>query len=252
MKKNIGITLALMLVLTACSSPSLTPSPEPLETQVVVTEVPGEAPPATEIPTENIPDPTEPPAETSAPQSGSNPITYQIVPGESTVTYQVGEVFINQGNVFKVAVGITPQVSGEIYANPQNPQNSTLGPIQVDVSQFKSDSDRRDNAIRNRFLESAVYPTVTFQATSIEGLPEIYQDGQELQLQINGDLTIREMTRPVQFAVKLVHSDNTFTGEATTTILMSDFGFGPIDLAGILKTEDEVKVSLQFVARPAG
>jgi hypothetical protein len=31
---------------------------------------------------------------------------------------------------------------------------------------------------------------------------------------------------------------------------MSDFGFGPIDIAGILKTEDEAKVTLNFVARP--
>jgi len=71
-------------------------------------------------------------------------------------------------------------------------------------------------------------------------------------LQIDGDLTVRDVTRPVQFAVKLVHSENAFTGEATTNILMSDFEVGPIDLAGILKTEDEVKVTFKFVARPAG
>jgi hypothetical protein len=32
--------------------------------------------------------------------------------------------------------------------------------------------------------------------------------------------------------------------------LMSDFGFGPISLAGILNTEDEVKINFDFVARP--
>jgi hypothetical protein len=30
---------------------------------------------------------------------------------------------------------------------------------------------------------------------------------------------------------------------------MSEYGFGPIDILGILKTEDEVKVTIDFVAR---
>jgi hypothetical protein len=31
---------------------------------------------------------------------------------------------------------------------------------------------------------------------------------------------------------------------------MSDFGVGPITLAGMLQTQDDVKLSMQFVARP--
>jgi hypothetical protein len=29
---------------------------------------------------------------------------------------------------------------------------------------------------------------------------------------------------------------------------MSDFGFGPIDILGMLKTEDEVKILVEFTA----
>jgi len=32
---------------------------------------------------------------------------------------------------------------------------------------------------------------------------------------------------------------------------MSDFGFGPIQMAGVLGTENEVKINFEFVARPA-
>jgi hypothetical protein len=53
----------------------------------------------------------------------------------------------------------------------------------------------------------------------------------------------------VTFEVTLVGDGVTMTGEATTTILMSDFGFGPISIGGILNTEDEVKVTFAFVAR---
>jgi hypothetical protein len=46
--------------------------------------------------------------------------------------------------------------------------------------------------------------------------------------------------------------DNTIAGQATTTFLMSDFGFGPISIMGMLNTEDEVKITVDFVARPQG
>jgi polyisoprenoid-binding protein YceI len=162
----------------------------------------------------------------------------------------VAEVFINENNRLNVAIGVTSQIAGEITIDLNNPQNSHLGTITADISQFKSDSSRRDNAIRTRFLESARYPTVTFVPAQIEGLPASYQEGQEIALKISGDLTIRQTTRPVAFTVTVKLEGNTLSGQATTTILMSDFGFGPISIAGILKTEDQVKVTLRFVARP--
>jgi len=40
------------------------------------------------------------------------------------------------------------------------------------------------------------------------------------------------------------------SGEASTIILMSDFGVGPISILGILETEDEVKINFSFAANP--
>jgi polyisoprenoid-binding protein YceI len=176
--------------------------------------------------------------------------TFKIIPIESEVTYEVGEVFLNQNNRFNVAVGVTPEVSGEILVDRNNPQNSTIGLISVDISQFKSDSGMRDNAIRERFLESAKFPTVTFLPTDLQGLPESYEEGQSLVFQITGDATIRDITLPVTFDVTLVGEGDTLTGEAKAVILMSDFGFGPISIGGILNTEDEVNLIFTYVARP--
>lgn len=176
--------------------------------------------------------------------------SFQIIPGESQLTYEVGEVLINQDDRFNIAVGITPEVSGEIFVDRNNPHNSTIGPISVDISQYKSDSGMRDNAIQNRFLESAKFPIVTFIHTDIQGLPESYQEGQRVDFQVTGDTTIREVTLPVTFDVSLVGEGDMLTGEANAVILMSEFGFGPISIGGILNTEDEVNLRLKFVARP--
>ncbi len=243
MKRISLFVLSLAFLLAACSN-GTTPSVEPVATQAIPTMAQEAAPAeATAAPAA-----TEAPAVTEAPSSGMT--VYKLVPGEFVLQYEVGEVFLNQGNAFNMAVGRTPQVSGEISLDPAAPPSSSLGTITADVSQFTSDSNRRDGAIQGRFLESSKYPNVTFNATSIEGLPETYQDGQEITFKINGDLTIREETRPVTFDVKATLSGDTLSGEAVTTILMSDFGFGPISIAGILNTEDEAKVTLFFVARP--
>ena len=61
---------------------------------------------------------------------------------------------------------------------------------------------------------------------------------------------MRETTRPVTFDVTVSGTSQELSGEAGTTILMSDFGVGPISIAGILNTEDEVKLTFAFVARP--
>lgn len=174
---------------------------------------------------------------------------YVIVPSESPVTYRVGEVFFDKGNQFNVAVGTTNAVQGEVLIDRVNPRRSRVGAITVDISQFTSDRPRRDNAIRTDWLESQRYPMAVFTPTGIEGLPDTYTPGQEIPVQISGTLKIREVTRPSTFAVKLRLDGNTLTGEATTMILMTDFGFEPPSILGILKAQNEVKLEFHFVAR---
>jgi polyisoprenoid-binding protein YceI len=230
--KTIFLVLFTIL-LAACSTQT---------TQVPVTSAPTE-------PAQAQPEAT--PQEDIQPASPAAGVTtYKILPGESQLQYEVGEVFLNQDNRFNMAVGITTQVSGEITGDPQNPQEISFGTFTADISQFTSDSDRRDNAIRDRFLESARYPEVNFTITQVNGLPETYQEGEEIALQIVGDLRVRDVTKPTTFDALVMLEGDTLSGEASTTILMSDFGFGPISIAGILNTEDEVKVTLNFVARP--
>ncbi|MCL6552445.1 MAG: YceI family protein [Firmicutes bacterium] len=140
---------------------------------------------------------------------------------------------------------------GEIIIDRAAPRNSRVGTITVDISQFQSDSARRDNAIRERWLESARYPLATFTPTAIEGLPATYTDGQELRLKVTGDLRVRETTRRVTFDTTLKLEGTTLTGVATTQIRMTDFGFDPPAILGILRAENDVRLEFHIVARAA-
>lgn len=255
MLKLLILLTATTLLIAACGTQTPTglpveSTPSPIETETATYPEPQEppadsvypAPLTTDTPSDNLGE--------SYPAPEGDLETFKFIPGESQVSYEVGEVFLNQGNAFNVAVGITSEINGEISVDRQNPQNSSVGVVRVDISKFTSDSPRRDSTIRDRFLQSSQFPIVEFVPGEIQGLPETYQEGEEITFQILGNATIREVTRPVTFDVTMVGNGDTITGEATTTILMSDFGFGPISIAGILNTEDEVKVKLVFVARP--
>jgi len=243
MRKLLLLLVVPALLLASCSSQGTT-TPEPTEALAMPTE----AVPTVAVSTEMAPD--EPAStEPVAPVAGGA-VVYKLVTGESTASYEVGETFFNENNRFNLAIGVTSEVNGEVQIDLANPQNSQLGPITVDISQLQSDSRRRDGRIREQWLESSRYPIATFTPTSLEGLPSSYTEGQPINFKVTGDLTVREATQPVTFDVTATIQGGALIGSASTTILMSAFGVGPIEIAGMLGTEDEVKLTINFVARP--
>lgn len=177
-------------------------------------------------------------------------VRYAIVPNSSKATYQVQETFFGRG--LATATGSTGAVSGELTIDKQNPSKSTIGTITVDISKLTSDDSQRDNRIRGEWLESRKYPTATFVAKRLEGLPTTpYTDGQELTFKIVGDLTIRNVTKEVTFDAKGTIAGDTFNGSAATKFNMTDFGFNPPEVAGFLKAENGVALTLTIQAQRA-
>jgi polyisoprenoid-binding protein YceI len=190
-----------------------------------------------------VPSPTTPP-------DGSE--RYVVVPAESRAVYRAGEVFFGPSNRFNVAVGTTNAVQGEMWIDRSNPPRSRIGTITVDISTFKSDSNQRDRMIRTQWLESSRFPMAQFTPTAITGLPDAYVPGQELFVQIAGNLRVRQVTRSVTFATTLKLDGVALTGVASTRILMTDFGFAPPSLLGILKAQNQVTLEFHFTARATG
>ena len=175
---------------------------------------------------------------------------FAIVPSASSVTYRVGETFFEE-NRFNVAVGTTQSIQGDIFVDRANPTRSRVGPITIDISTFRSNSARRDRAIRDRWLESSRYPTAQFTPTAVHGLPALYRDGQDVPVQVLGNLRVRAVTRPVTFTGTVKLAGNMLTGTVQTAILMTDFGFDPPAILGMLKAENQVRLELQFTAKRA-
>jgi len=183
--------------------------------------------------------------------AGTSVERFVIDPSASEARYRVGETFINRNNQFNVAVGTTHGIQGQVLVDRSHPSLSRIGPITVDVGQLTSDSRRRDQAIQSQWLESARYPTAVFTSTSIDGLPDAYVDGRAVPVRIAGTLQVHGVTKPVTFTGTVTLAGQTLTGDATTNVLMTDFGFDPPSLLGILQAQNQVALEVQFTAQRA-
>ena len=176
---------------------------------------------------------------------------FVIDPSASEALYRVGETFFNRNNQFKVAVGTTHGIQGEILVDRGHPSQSRIGPITVDISGLASDSRRRDREIRSQWLESARYPTAVFTPTAIDGLPGAYVNGRAIPVRIAGNLEVHGVTKSVTFAGTVTLAGQSLTGDATATVLMTDFGFDPPSLLGFLQAQNQVELEIQFTAHRA-
>jgi hypothetical protein len=108
-----------------------------------------------------------------------------------------------------------------------------------------SDSRRRDNAIRRRWLESEKYAQAVFSPPTIQGLPETYVDGREMPLQGAGSLRDSGRDEAGHGRAPGGYPDRHYEHADQD----DEFGFEPPSILGMLKAEDRVVLDLQFTAR---
>ena len=236
--KNV-LLVGFLLFLVSCGTPTpavepspTTPTESAVEPTVVVADVAPTAAPA---------DPTAVAAEPAAVR------VFEIDSTQSSAAYAVEEIFFSDNRLF-TAVGLTNAVEGAFEVTSNGKPSGKVTRIRVDLRTLTSDSPRRDRAIRRQWLESDKYPYADFVSTGSLNLPESYTEGAQVTFTLVGDMTVRDVTKPVEWTVVGTLQGNTVTGEAKTVIKMSDIGFAAPDIGGVLKAEDEAALTVKFVA----
>lgn len=122
----------------------------------------------------------------------------------------------------------------------------------IDTASIQTKSEDRDNHLRSEdFFDVANYPQMVFKSTSITG------DGEDYE--ITGDLTIKDVTKPVTFKVEYNGKGTNPWGvdvygfEASTKINREEFGLtwnSTLETGGVLVSKD-VKISLDLQVNPA-
>lgn len=171
---------------------------------------------------------------------------FRITPGNgSEARYVVGERLVGTQ---QTTVGTTSVVGGDIVVDTVDASRSSVGEIVVNVEMFTSGSDLRDKRLRHDFLESTHYPFVRFRPTAMSGLPVELAQGEPIPITITGDLTVKETTSSVVFKGSVVLHVDHLTAEMSAVIRGSEFGVGPINIARLAHTDDEITLEFDLVA----
>lgn len=135
----------------------------------------------------------------------------------SVVQYRVKEVLFGQdAEATGTAHGIsgTAEITGSTVASVD---------VEVDMTTFESDESRRDGQFEGRIMNTSEFPTATFTRTDPIDLGSVPVDGEEITVDITGELTMHGVTNEVTFELTAKLSGSTFAANATIPITFSDY-----------------------------
>jgi polyisoprenoid-binding protein YceI len=180
--------------------------------------------------------------ETALPQ---NDTKFSISQAESQARFRIFEELNGQPTD---VVGITNQVAGEAIIKLEELSQTRLGIISVNARTLETDQDRRNQAIRNRILQTDQFEYITFSPHKLTGLEGRAVTGQDYTFQISGDLTIRDITQPVVFDTMVtVEADDRIRGIASTVILREAFNLIIPSVPFVANVGENVSLEIEFL-----
>jgi len=168
--------------------------------------------------------------------------TWKIDPVHSIAEFKVKHMMISN------VKGIFSKVSGALFLDQSDLANSRVEAI-IEAASIHTNDDQRDAHLKSAdFFHVEKFPTLHFKSSSIS----IVRDG---ELSVEGDLTIRGVTRKVSFAVegptppsKDPWGNTRVAVSAITKINRTDFGLtwnAALETGGIL-VGDEITITLDI------
>ena len=265
---TIGFTVFLAIAAAGCGA-SATPVPAPAAAPAPVESAapvaPTAAPPVAqpiEGPTAEPIRPAEPAAapasETVAPEPTLPSVAAEQAAQEMPAPGQVENVVfvIGEGSeaTFTVneklarlelpndAVMRTGDLSGNVYLDGQT------SVIEINLHSLTSDQSRRDGYVRDRMFPNN--PVATFTVPDLGPLPEPIAVGESITRQVEGQLSIRGITKPVTFEVEARLDPEALFILGRTSFTWDELEIPPPNIPGRIQVKDEVSVEVLLSAVP--
>ena len=165
--------------------------------------------------------------------------TYTIDPSHSRIGFAARHAMVTKVR------GSFNEFEGSGYFDAEDPARSHAR-LTVEAASIDTRSADRDAHLRsNDFFEMETYPQITFASTTVEPVDAT-------TFRVTGDLTIKDVTRPVTFDLEYTGTaldpfGNRRLGlEGSVVVNRKDWGLtwnAPLDTGGVLVSE---KVTLEF------
>jgi polyisoprenoid-binding protein YceI len=182
------------------------------------------------------------PAAAAAPASGDT-VRLTLVAGDNEARYRVREQ-LARISFPSDAVGATRSVTGTIIAK----MDGTVLPgslVRVDLSTLKSDESQRDRFIKNDPLQTSRYPFTEFVPTALQGLALPLQSG-PVAFKLVGNMTVKDVTKPVTWDVKGTVNGDDATGQAATSFNFDYFNLNKPSVFTVLTIEDPIHLEIDL------
>jgi polyisoprenoid-binding protein YceI len=185
--------------------------------------------------------PTTRPAGSAAPAADQSVNgTWKVTSG-SQAGYRVKEVLFGQR---QEAVGRTSAVTGQMVVQGSQ---VTSGRFSVDLTTVQSDQSRRDAQFQGRIMDTASYPTATFELARPIGLPSLPGDGGTVGAKAQGRLTLHGTTREVTVDVTAGRSGDRFRLSGQVPVTFADWNIPNPSFGGLVTTEDHGQIEFLLV-----
>jgi len=176
----------------------------------------------------------------------AEPVTYKIDPGHSQVGFSIRHFFSKVPGRFN-------EFEGAILHDDKNPANSSVE-VTIKTGSIYTNNDRRDGHLKSAdFFAADSFPAMTFKSTKVT-------PGTDGKMKVDGNLTIRGVTRPVTLDATFLGAGAISIGgqamgqragwEATTRVNRKDFNIlwnKTLDHGGTM-LGDEVAIALGIEA----
>jgi len=123
----------------------------------------------------------------TAPAAGTK-TTWKLDPSHTLVEFSAKHLMIT------TVKGRITDIDGTIRSDEKNPQNSSVEVV-LKAASLDTRTDQRDQHLRSAdFLDVEKFPEIEFRSTRIEGDKDSFK--------LTGDLTIRDVTKPITLDVE--------------------------------------------------
>ena len=158
----------------------------------------------------------------------------------SQAGYRVKEVLFGQDNT---AVGRTTSVSGTVTIEGTK---ATAAKIIVDLTKVSSDQSRRDAQFQGRIMDTATYPTATFELSDPVDFGSVPEDGKVVNVKATGKLTMHGTTKTVTVDLQTKRSGDSIQIVGAVPITFADYDI-PNPSFGPITTEDHGELEFSLV-----
>ncbi len=174
----------------------------------------------------------------------AQPATWKTDPAHSNITFAVDYMVLTE------VTGNFKEFSSTMTTDGENLEKGSVN-VTIKAASINTENDRRDAHLRSAdFFDAEKYPEITFLSKS-------FDKGEGNSYKINGDLTMRGVTKPITIDAKYMGQVRDMRGnlrqgfKGTTTINRNDFGVkynATLETGGVLIGNNvTVTINAQFI-----